>query len=96
MEIPIIESPIGRWSQAVLRRSAAMIPMGRPMSESAQQRASADHDIDRETLADDFVHGGVAVLIGRAEVAAQDAAEIAKVLFVERLIEMILALDIVP
>ena len=60
----------------------------------AGQRAASDHDIDRKTLPDDLVHGGVAVLIGRAEIALQNAAEIAKILFVQRLIQVILALDI--
>ena len=71
-----------------------MIPIGRPISSAPTSATAADDDIDREALADDFVHGGVAVLIGRTEITLQDAAEIAKILFVQRLIEVILALDI--
>ena len=40
--MPIIESPIGTWSQAVLRRSAAMIPMGKPIRSARDQRNAAD------------------------------------------------------
>ena len=41
--------------------------------ERTGEGAASDDDIDRKTLADDLIHRGVAVLIGRAEITLENA-----------------------
>ena len=82
------ETPITPWSKIELRRTAAMMPAGRPMSEREQDGAERELDRRREELAELGQH-----VLARddrlAEIALQDALDIAAVLDEQRPVEAV-------
>jgi hypothetical protein len=62
--------------------------------QGPEQGGGSDDYVNRETLLDDVVYGRAAVLIRRTQIAVQHSHQVAEILFVKGLIEVVFALDI--